>query len=234
MSRLKRFHSQLSSRPILWGIVSPLWAAQRWGTGVVRQTWWNRSAEISSPGLRVDAGARVHCCGELRVGGKVLIGRGATVSVPEGSSLQFAGDNYVLHGSQLAVGSGGSIRIGTRTTVDRDAIINGDVRIGSDCLIAPRVFISSSTHSFDPTGTRTIREMDREATSEAGVQTIVVGDNCWLGVGAVLLPGVQLGSHTVVGAGAVVTKAWPDGHQVLVGVPARPLPPPREKPAQST
>lgn len=152
-----------------------------------------------------------------------MIGRGVFVFVPQDGTLEFAGDNYVLQGSQLVVGPMSSIRLGSRTTVDRDVIINGDVRLGSDCLVAPRVFISSSTHSFDLTGTRTIRDLDTEDRLESGVQAVVVGDNCWLGTGSVLLPGVQLGSNTVVGAGAVVTKSWPGGKQVLVGVPAKPI-----------
>jgi acetyltransferase-like isoleucine patch superfamily enzyme len=39
---------------------------------------------------------------------------------------------------------------------------------------------------------------------------------------SIILPGVELGPHTVVGAGAVVTHSFPKGHCVLVGVPARP------------
>lgn len=50
---------------------------------------------------------------------------------------------------------------------------------------------------------------------------IRIGRNCWLGAKAVILPSVTLGEHTVVAAGAVVTTSFPDGNQVLAGVPAR-------------
>ena len=50
---------------------------------------------------------------------------------------------------------------------------------------------------------------------------IRLGKHCWLGMNAVILPGVQLGDYTVVGAGAVVTRSFPDGHCVLAGNPAR-------------
>ena len=49
---------------------------------------------------------------------------------------------------------------------------------------------------------------------------IVIGDDCWLGMNAVILPGVNLGNHTVVAAGAVVTKSFPQGNVVVAGVPA--------------
>lgn len=49
---------------------------------------------------------------------------------------------------------------------------------------------------------------------------IRLGRNCWLGMNAIILPGVVLGDHTIVGAGAVVTKSFEDGYCVLVGNPA--------------
>lgn len=52
---------------------------------------------------------------------------------------------------------------------------------------------------------------------------IRIGDHCWLGANAVILPGVELGPHTVVGANAVVTKSYLDGNVVLAGVPAKPV-----------
>ena len=52
-------------------------------------------------------------------------------------------------------------------------------------------------------------------------KSIELGDHCWLGTNAVIMPGVTLGPHTVVGANAVVTKSFPDGWCVLGGVPAK-------------
>ncbi len=50
---------------------------------------------------------------------------------------------------------------------------------------------------------------------------IRLGRHCWLGMNSIILPGVTLGDHTVVGAGAVVTKSHEEGHCVLAGNPAR-------------
>jgi len=50
---------------------------------------------------------------------------------------------------------------------------------------------------------------------------IKIGNNCWIGAGAIILPGVELGDHTVVAAGAVVSKSFLGMNQVLAGVPAR-------------
>ena len=50
---------------------------------------------------------------------------------------------------------------------------------------------------------------------------IVIGRFCWMGMGTVILPEVQLGDFTIVGAGAVVTKSFPEGYCVLGGNPAK-------------
>lgn len=50
---------------------------------------------------------------------------------------------------------------------------------------------------------------------------ISIGEHCWLGTNVIILPGVTLGPHTVVGANAVVTKSFPEGWCVLAGIPAK-------------
>ena len=48
-----------------------------------------------------------------------------------------------------------------------------------------------------------------------------IGRFCWIAMGAIILPGVKLGDFTTVGAGAIVTKSFPDGYCVIAGNPAR-------------
>lgn len=52
-------------------------------------------------------------------------------------------------------------------------------------------------------------------------KNIVIGEKCWIGMNAVLLPGVVLGDNTIVGAGSVVTKSFPQGSCVIAGNPAQ-------------
>ena len=53
-----------------------------------------------------------------------------------------------------------------------------------------------------------------------GTKPVVIGDDVWIGANAVILPGVTIGRHCVVAAGAVVTKDVPD-NSVVAGVPAK-------------
>ena len=85
------------------------------------------------------------------------------------------------------------------------------IRIGSRTMIASAVQILTATHSTDVEERNSGRELGRE---------IVIGDDCWIGGGAVLLPGVRIGDGAVVGAGAVVVKDV-QPYTVVAGNPAR-------------
>lgn len=86
---------------------------------------------------------------------------------------------------------------------------NNGVHIGDYTNLGPNVGIVSSNHDF----------IDNDRIVAAA--PIHIGRYCWLGMGAVVLPGVRLGDFTIVGAGAVVTKSFEDGHCVLAGNPAK-------------
>lgn len=86
------------------------------------------------------------------------------------------------------------------------------ITIGRRCLIAARVTVRDyDGHSVDP-GTR------RGAACNA--RPVVIGDEVWIGAGAVILKGVRIGDRAVVGAGAVVTRDVP-ADSVVAGNPAR-------------
>jgi acetyltransferase-like isoleucine patch superfamily enzyme len=84
----------------------------------------------------------------------------------------------------------------------------GKIVIGDYTQIAPNVGIISANHDLH----------DNRKHVEAEV---AIGKYCWIGMGAVILPGVVLGDYTIVGANAVVTKSFPDGYCVIGGSPAK-------------
>ncbi|MCB1753390.1 MAG: acyltransferase [Gammaproteobacteria bacterium] len=86
------------------------------------------------------------------------------------------------------------------------------IEVGEGTIWASNVAIISANHGM---GTAGVRDWDRSTAS------IVIGEHCWIGVNATILPGVELGPNTVVGAGSVVTRSFSEGNQVIAGNPAR-------------
>ncbi|MFJ7974815.1 acyltransferase [Peribacillus sp. NPDC096379] len=85
----------------------------------------------------------------------------------------------------------------------------GKIVIGEGTYIAPNVGLITENHN--------IYDLD----SHDEPKDITISNNCWIGMNAVILPGVTLGDSTIVGAGAVVTKSFEEGHCVIGGVPAK-------------
>jgi maltose O-acetyltransferase len=87
------------------------------------------------------------------------------------------------------------------------------VRIGAATKLGPCVQIYTACHPLDPVQRRAAVEFARPVT---------IGENVWIGGGAILCPGVTIGDNAVIGAGSVVTKDIP-ANVVAVGNPCRPL-----------
>lgn len=112
---------------------------------------------------------------------------------------------YVDYGFNITIGSGCFANFGlTALDVAR-------ITVGDDVQFGPHVQLLTPTHPVDP--------QPRRAKWEAG-KPITIGDNVWIGGGAIVLAGVTIGENTVVGAGAVVTRDLP-ANVVAVGNPAR-------------
>ena len=107
----------------------------------------------------------------------------------------------------------GDVTIGDYTRIGIHNTIIGPVCIGNHVNLAQGITITALNHNFED-GSKRI--------DEQGISTkpVVVGDDVWIGANAVVLPGVTIGSHCVVAAGAVVTKDVPD-HTLVGGVPAK-------------
>ena len=108
---------------------------------------------------------------------------------------------------------GYNISLGRGTFLNFDCVILdlASVRIGCRTLIGPKVQLLTAHHPFDV--------QQRAAGLEAG-RPIEIGDDCWLGGGVIVCPGVRIGNRVIIGAGAVVTRDIPDD-SVAVGNPAR-------------
>jgi acetyltransferase-like isoleucine patch superfamily enzyme len=107
----------------------------------------------------------------------------------------------------------GDVIIGDYTRIGLHCTIIGPVTIGSHVHLAQGITVTALNHNFADTNKR----IDEQGIT---TKTVCIGDDVWIGTNAVVLPGVTIGSHVVVAAGAVVTKDVPD-NCVVGGVPAK-------------
>lgn len=134
----------------------------------------------------------------------VTLGNGASIGT--GTVIRCSGN---IH--ELGIG----FRLGNRSSLADNCFVGatGGVFIGDDVIGGQNIRFHSSNHAFSDLKTL-IRE---QGITAKGIR---IGDNCWIGAGAVFCDGVTIGNGCVIGANAVVTKSFPD-NSVIAGNPAR-------------
>ena len=143
-----------------------------------------------------------------------------TYKLKVGRNVQFEGEENIFLGPRVRVNDGchlsagtvGKISMGADSHVARMSVISGAgrVEIGERCMISSLVTIYSVQNKLGgPTPTFNSPEM----------KEVNIGDDVFIGMGAKILPGITIGKHAVIGAGAVVTRNVPD-FATVVGVPA--------------
>ena len=123
------------------------------------------------------------------------------------------GDYSVIESFACINNAVGDVMIGNHTRVGLHNTIIGPVIIGNHVNLAQGITVTALNHNFDDSNKR---------IDEQGVRTsaVIIEDDIWIGANAVILPGVTIGHHSVVAAGAVVTKDVPP-HSLVAGVPAK-------------
>lgn len=85
----------------------------------------------------------------------------------------------------------------------------GKIYIGHGTMIAPNCGIITTNHDLN------------DLKKHVDGKDVKLGENCWIGMNSIILPGVELDDKTIVGAGSVVTKSFIEGNCVIAGNPAR-------------
>lgn len=196
---------------------------------LLQQSWpwqWWRAGRALLRGVRLHPSAVL--LGEI---GRFDFGRGsvigARVRVDSGNAGRLVTGQDVWLAAETEIEITTVVRVGSGTTIQRRSSINGSVRIGRGCILAPNVFVSSGTHPFRTIAHLPIREQERSISrlpggKEALDRPVWIQDDCWLGINAVVCAGVTVGKGSVVGANAVVTRDVAP-YSVVGGTPARVL-----------
>ena len=108
---------------------------------------------------------------------------------------------------------GRNIHLGSLFFANFDCVMldGAPISIGDNVLLGPKVGLYTSNHALDP------RE---RADGACRARPITIGDDVWIGGNVTVLPGVAIGSSSVVGGGSVVTRSIPPG-VIAAGNPAR-------------
>lgn len=110
-------------------------------------------------------------------------------------------------------GNGDGIYIGERSGIGVNCSIRGPLVIGDDVMMGPDVVILTHTHVTS--------RIDIPMGQQGGeIRPVTVGNDVWIGMRSIIMPGVKIGNGVIIGAGAVVTKDIPD-YAVVGGVPAK-------------
>jgi len=183
----------------------------------IRLAWWRGVIPVLVSRSGVKFGKNVTFMGmpiiSMKPDSQIVIGdRASLCSVSEFTAL---GVNHPVVLRTLRTGA--RIEIGEDTGISGASICAAsEVRIGKQCLFGANVVISDTDfHAIKPENRRYNNQPE-----DISVASIYIGNNVFIGTGAIILKGVRIGDNSVVGAGAIVTKNIPD-NTIVVGNPSR-------------
>lgn len=134
------------------------------------------------------------------------------------------GENVVID-TPFHCNYGRNIHIGNNVIININCTLidDADISIGNNVLIASNVQIYTATHTPEPSD-RIIENWKEKGTDwfRTYSDPVKINDGVWLGGGVIILPGVEIGENSVIGAGSVVTRSIPD-NCVAVGNPCKPI-----------
>lgn len=148
------------------------------------------------------------------------LGRGGRI----GKGVDFMGEKnmaigarFSVRGARIYAHEDGRLVIGDRVSVNPNCEINasegGEIRIGNDVMIAMNSMLMASAHRFE--------RLDVPVRDQGHAPgRIIVGNDVWIGANVFIASNVEIGDHSIVAAGAVVTKNVPP-KSIVAGVPAR-------------
>jgi len=136
---------------------------------------------------------------------------------------------YALDTSVIINGNPSRVSVGERSALANTVfnVASGDIKIGNRVIFSPNVMVLTGRHDFI-NGMRVSVNPEYDNGSWGGSELevpstgfdISIGDGVWVGAGAIILGGLSIGPNSIVTAGAVVTKSFPE-NAIIAGIPAK-------------
>jgi acetyltransferase-like isoleucine patch superfamily enzyme len=149
-----------------------------------------------------------------RTDGPLFLGSGLELQIARRGRVEFGRFVWLGHGTKIRCHEG-AVSIGAKTVLGQECTISAyeRVKIGEQCVIADRAMFIDFDHG--------VVEVERPIRKQGIYKRDVdVGSNVWIGYGACVLRGVQVGDNAVIGTNAVVTANVP-ANAVVGGIPAK-------------
>ncbi len=185
----------------------------------IRLAWWRWAVPVRVRWSGVDSSSTASFAGmpiiSLFPESRIKIGE--RVSLCSNSAYTALGVNHAIVLRTLRPNS--VIEIGDDTGISGATICAAElVSIGKECLIGANVtIVDTDFHAIKPQGRR-----GNSNPADIAASPVRIGDNVFIGTGAIILKGVVIGDDSVIGAGAVVVDDVPAGH-IAAGNPAKVL-----------
>ncbi len=194
------------------------WYLRKGAVPAIRGLWYALRFRKAGFPLFVGRGVSVHYPRHIEVGKGFYLGDRSRVLALSVDGIRIADGVTIRENAWIQCASsphlpGQGLSIGRGTYIGPYSIIGvgGPIEIGERCQFGAGVTLVAENHEVTEHGV---------SPNEVTRRGISIGAGTWIGHRATVLDGVTLGAHCIVGAGAVVTKSFPDGSTV-VGVPAR-------------
>jgi acetyltransferase-like isoleucine patch superfamily enzyme len=147
------------------------------------------------------------------IGRNIKVGQRVQFDIHAGAKLIIGDDVQIQNDTILIAYPNDTLQLGAGMFIGQHCTISGNVTIGKNTLLAGFVTIIDANHRFD--------DVNADITTQGGVRKpIVIGDDVWIATDCIVLLGVTIGSHSVIGANSTVTEDIPS-YAVAVGSPAR-------------
>ncbi|TRX39485.1 acyltransferase [Flavobacterium restrictum] len=206
------FDETLSSRLLLSFIWIQMWSFLR---GLKVLFWFrNPKGMLLGTGVSLTYSFKIKWGKFLKLGNQVQLSALSKNGIQLGDNVSIGAFSRVIVSTSLnAIGD--KIVIGNNVGIGEFAYLGGagGLEIGDECIVGQYWSCHPENHNYKDT-TIAIRQ---QGVSRKGIK---IGKNCWIGSKVTILDGVQIGNGSIIAAGSVVTKSFPD-NSILGGVPAQ-------------
>lgn len=104
--------------------------------------------------------------------------------------------------------------IGSDSGIGVNCVINGECYIGNDVMMGPNCIVYTVNHEYSSL------DFPMNRQGETVEKPVIIGNDVWIGSNVIILPGVKIGNHSIIGAGCVVTKDVPE-YAIVCGNPGK-------------